>query len=540
MKNLILMFVLLLILNLSATIIYIPADQPTIQDGIIASVDTDTVLVQPGIYVENINFNGKAITVASLFLTSQDTTYISQTIIDGNENGSVVRFESGEDNNSFLLGFTITSGYVQGNYPNNGGGIYCECSSPVLKNLMISENTAYTYGGGVYCGASSNPEMENIIISMNVAYGGGGGLYCEESSNPNLENITIKMNGSEDGTGGLAAIDSSPSLTDVIISENYSYDNVAGIFLFNSNSSLTNVHIEGNWGIHWGGSGICMNNSSPILTNVIITNHSVSENGAGMICYSSNPSLVNVTISDNFAYSTHTSYGGGAGIYCSYNSLLNLNNVVITGNYSGAYGGAIHCSDSSVVNLENVTIRDNYAYSHGGGIYCDNSFLNFSEENRCSIYSNTIENIAGLGKDLYVVECEIIDVIVDTFTVMIPSDYYAYPINNFIFNILNSVGVNENEIQLLGLNLNNFPNPFNPTTKIEFSIQNESEIELSIFNIKGQKIKTLTNNEFTKGSHSIIWNGDDEFNNPVSSGIYYYKLNVDDKTEAVKKCLLLK
>ena len=73
-----------------------------------------------------------------------------------------------------------------------------------------------------------------------------------------------------------------------------------------------------------------------------------------------------------------------------------------------------------------------------------------------------------------------------------------------------------------------------------FSIQYNSKVDLSIFNIKGQKIKTLTNNEFTKGSHSIIWNGDDEFNNPVSSGIYYYKLNVDDKTEAVKKCLLLK
>jgi len=86
----------------------------------------------------------------------------------------------------------------------------------------------------------------------------------------------------------------------------------------------------------------------------------------------------------------------------------------------------------------------------------------------------------------------------------------------------------------------NHPNPFNPTTTIEFSILNDSKIEISIFNIKGQKIKTLTQNEFTKGSHSIIWNGDDEFNKRVSSGIYFYKLKVDDKTEAVRKCLLLK
>jgi len=86
----------------------------------------------------------------------------------------------------------------------------------------------------------------------------------------------------------------------------------------------------------------------------------------------------------------------------------------------------------------------------------------------------------------------------------------------------------------------NFPNPFNPSTTISFSIQNDSQVKLSLFNIKGQKVKTLTYNEFTKGDHSIIWNADDESGEPVSSGIYFYKLNVNGKTEAVKKCLLLK
>ena len=67
MKTLILFFVLLVISTcLYSTIINVPADQPTIQDGIDASVDADTVLVQPGTYIENINYNGKLITVASL------------------------------------------------------------------------------------------------------------------------------------------------------------------------------------------------------------------------------------------------------------------------------------------------------------------------------------------------------------------------------------------------------------------------------------------------------------------------------------------
>ncbi len=102
------------------------------------------------------------------------------------------------------------------------------------------------------------------------------------------------------------------------------------------------------------------------------------------------------------------------------------------------------------------------------------------------------------------------------------------------------VGITNDELVNTNYKLNNYPNPFNPTTTIEFSIQTDSKVELSIFNIKGQKIKNLTQNEFGSGIHSIIWNGDDELETPVSSGIYYYKLNINGKTEAVKKCILLK
>lgn len=100
--------------------------------------------------------------------------------------------------------------------------------------------------------------------------------------------------------------------------------------------------------------------------------------------------------------------------------------------------------------------------------------------------------------------------------------------------------IENNEMYVYDLKLDNHPNPFNPSTTIEFSIQQDSKVELSIYNIKGQKIKTFAENEFTEGSHTIIWNGDNETSKPVSTGIYLYKLNINGKTEAVRKCMLLK
>jgi len=116
---------------------------------------------------------------------------------------------------------------------------------------------------------------------------------------------------------------------------------------------------------------------------------------------------------------------------------------------------------------------------------------------------------------------------------------FASSIYNFHY-FINHTGVGGVEIPKSIYSLNNYPNPFNPSTTIQFSIQNNSRVELSIFNIKGQKIKTLLNNEFAVGSHSADWNGNDMNNKPISSGIYYYQLKVNGKTEAIKKCVLLK
>ena len=87
--------------------------------------------------------------------------------------------------------------------------------------------------------------------------------------------------------------------------------------------------------------------------------------------------------------------------------------------------------------------------------------------------------------------------------------------------------------------LRNYPNPFNPETTISFQLKQDDELELSIYNIKGQKVKTLVKDHLSKGLHRVVWNGTDANEKRVSSGIYFYKIKASGATQT-KKLLLLK
>ena len=126
----------------SAMIIDIPGDYPSIQQGIDASNDGDTVLVQPDTCFENIRFNGHRIVLSSLFIITGDSFFIDSTVINGDRLGSVITFDSEEDSSAAIEGFTIYNGRAV-----NGGGIYCFNSQPTIKNNRLVFNRADNDGG---------------------------------------------------------------------------------------------------------------------------------------------------------------------------------------------------------------------------------------------------------------------------------------------------------------------------------------------------------------------------------------------------------
>jgi hypothetical protein len=86
----------------------------------------------------------------------------------------------------------------------------------------------------------------------------------------------------------------------------------------------------------------------------------------------------------------------------------------------------------------------------------------------------------------------------------------------------------------------NYPNPFNPETTIAFSIaDNSKHVQLEIFNIKGQKVKTLVNKIMEVGEYNVVWNGKDYSGRKVASGVYFYKFDTK-KYHRINKMLLIK
>ncbi|MBT3234092.1 MAG: T9SS type A sorting domain-containing protein [Calditrichaeota bacterium] len=295
--------------DLFADILNVPEDFETIQAGIDASQDTDTVLVQPGIYVENVAFGNKSIVVGSLTLTTGDPAYIDSTIIDGDSNGSsVVSFreeENREPPTPALSGFTIRNGRTD-----FGGGIYITNVAPHLTHLTVKNNEAEENGGGIYVTGRGDEEMGIVLTNVELDSNSaslGGGIACHEINSPvHIMNSIISNNNASNG---------------------------GGFYFYRNDINLSDVQILQNHAGQFGGGGWCNE-----MSNVNIFNSSFSGNRA--------------------------SRGGGLILDECENGQLVRD--VFTGNYVSGEGGGAYIS-GSLVELSNLTVSDNEAEDFCGG-----------------------------------------------------------------------------------------------------------------------------------------------------------------------------
>jgi len=243
-------------------IIHVPGDQPTIQAGIDAASDGDTVLVADGTYTgdgnKNLDLNGKAITVKSENGPDNCT-------IDCDESGRGFYFHNGEGEDSEVSGFTI----INGNVSNHGGGFHFNGSSPTITNCNISDNWARNDGGGLYCVNGASPIITNCNINDNGAYYNGGGISCRHSSSPTITNCNIAGNHTVTyNGGGIHCGWYSPAIiTSCNISSNSAKGDGGGISCSDSSMTISNCNISNNSAGGDQGGGIYCAGSPPTITN---------------------------------------------------------------------------------------------------------------------------------------------------------------------------------------------------------------------------------------------------------------------------------
>ena len=303
----------------------VPSHYPSIQAAIDAAKTSDTVLVEPGIYYENIDFKGKAITVLSRLGPTTTSIY-------GMERATVVLFQDGEGPSSRIEGFTIYGGQGTGDLKTyTGGGITCIGSSPTIVNNVIWLNQAqWGCGGGIACKEGASPLITNNVIEQNnVTLGNGGGIGCDNAT-ATIENNTIRKN-LVHGNGG-------------------------GIYLSGSGATIRGNEISGCVAGFCGGG---ISGGGEIIGNIVSGNQAASS-GGGIQAYGGTTSPT--VIRENYVYGNQTQNNGG-GLHAEGPASLLIVQNVIRDN-TAAKGGGVYTSCT----ILNCVVIDNHA-SWGGGVH---------------------------------------------------------------------------------------------------------------------------------------------------------------------------
>jgi len=431
----------------------------------------------------------------------------------------------------------------------SGGGMYLQDSSPTLTDVTFSGNTAGSSGGGIYLVASS-PTLTDVTFSGNTAEGDGGGMYLY-SSNPTLTNMIFSNNTAGSSGGGMYLKSSSnPTLTNMIFSNNTA-ENGGGMRLWESSPTLINVTFSNNTAEN--GGGMRLIDSSPTLINVTFSNNT-AENGGGMRLIDSSPTLISSIIWDNSPESisihsgtatiTYSNIEGdttwtGVGninldpLFCdAENGDLTLaeNSPCINTEADGAYMGSLDigceptmgCKDETACNY-NADGTD----SDGSCEYC--SCQTCSEHGTCvdtgSNYTCTCNSFyTGTNCETDIDECATAN----------GGCGEAACVNNegtaptctelSLFNGLIPLDFNIHSI---------YPNPFNPTTIISFSIPVFGLTTITAYDITGRELETLTNTVLSGGNYSIDWNA-----SSYPSGVYLIRMDSGDFTQTQKVVLV--
>ncbi len=548
-------------------------DQPEyIINNDIRILSGDTLIIENGVTVK-FNGNYQFEINGSLFVLGTEGSKVQFESYQEDETWKGIVFCNSSSDSSYIHYAEIRDCLDQ-----NGGGISILGYSKLLIENSKIFNCSAVFGGGIYINYA-HPTIRDTEICNNYASDSGGGIYTYHC-NIVLDNIHLHNNESVNNAGGASINYNHPMIKNCLFEFNSTQGNGGGMLVQSLyvDSEIRDCIFRNNSSGMRGGGYYTDNSICYVYSSIFEENTSC----LGGACFISNYGSFFI----NCKFSNNNSDFGGA-IYMEFTNSRFIN-CLFSYNESD-FGGAFYLTNHSTAKIINSNIVRNHAVYNGGGyltivddgvdIYNSIFYYNNTDEipgnqiligsTTCETYlkfcniQNGIDGISGhpeiMQPPFYENNIDLLPLFADSLTdfslltgspcinvgtldlpegIVLPELDLAG--NPRIYDDFVDMGayewqgtpVGEEELVVMNWNLFNYPNPFNPTTTISFDIK-ENEIGiLKIFNIKGQIIES---HQFEFGEHNYLWDASGQ-----ASGVYLYKLNVNGKIEAVKKCILLK
>lgn len=389
----------------AAVTILVPTEQPTIQQGIDAAAEGDTVLVASDTYMGPLNrdldFGG-----TNIVLVSEDG--YESTIINCESSGRGFFFHSGEDTSSVVSGFTIANAVAD-----TGAGAYCSAgSSPRFESCKFLDCTAQKRGGGLCCNASS-PVVSYCQFTRNVALevtrddGYGGGMCCLSGSSPLIVDTSFNENEGRYGGGGLYSQASWPELARCQFIENRTgaYGRGAGAGLETSHgASLTQCAFYGNGIWTCVGGGLHVSSSTITVTDCAFRDNISGASGGMHVTGAASSTITGCTFVGNVG-----GWSAAGGLQCVLGATPTVTNCTFVGSDNhhvwldtasptfeycifafSAVGLPIYCETGT----ETPNINHCFVFGNeGGDVLCGGNFsdIEYTDPRFCDVENGDVD-----------------------------------------------------------------------------------------------------------------------------------------------------
>jgi hypothetical protein len=530
LRNATLIAFLLFALPVMAVTINVPGDYAQIYDAVQAASSGDIVLVAAGTYNDCTHeTEGPESTPACVIMKSGVTLRGSgqdATIIDAQGLGRGIFIEAVTD-------CSVENLQVKGAYAAiYGAGILIRevGSDVVVSDVKITEN----FDGGLICYNNASPFLLRLHCVGNEAKQGGG-ISVEEFSSPTIESCVVEYNEAPSGAGIFIRNQSDATILYCTVKNNIinaAYGNGGGICVTGSSTTISGCEISNNISLGYGGGISYLNNSSGTLSSSRINENIASGSnslGGGISVNGSTPLIEYCLIAGN---SASGAWADGGGVDCTASPSATFDHCTIVDNSSNGTAGGMFFQYGADPVIQNSMVLNSTSgqalYCMYGGaptVSCSNIFGNAGGDEICGTDdgSNISADPLFCDPESYIPGSE-------SPAADLCGDFCGYI----------GVGCGETGVdapasfQLLG----NYPNPFNPSTTIAFLLDEPAAAKLIIRDVQGKAVRHITIGNLSSGYHESAWNGRNNNDRPVASGIYFYELHANGMKQSRRMILI--